>query len=774
MNKPGNMLPPYINGEFVSLAKPERVFQAANPIKPGEILSIAGWHKDSVEQIVDGMKSAQKSFAKLDFKARLFQVERLVAYLRENSDEIKSHLMIELGRSRFAVEEEWRLCEMLFAILPDFCRESLSEKTVHAEGEKSSGKMWAYAPVGLVLISANVSLPFYSLLSAMLPALVAGNSVCLRPSQHCALSGSIIAQGIHHVEWIPGLVQVVYGDLEVYRRLILTHQFDTVLYSGGEESLEQIRRDLSTHQNTRLVLCSGGKNAALILPTANIDDAVAQSVYGACVDCGQRMESTGLIFVDSKISNEFIDKLVQSIKQLPIGVKNDLNDASQHVMGPLCGVTSWERFLRFQGIAARESDETLRWGKPIDNEGNGFFVSPGVHLIGAQKIKKSVYASNAFFGPDLAVVPVSSADEAIAVLDELGAARALSVHTSYEEEVRYVRQASNVPTVLWNSPTTLLDPHLPTIGRGRAGNSYITGVRFLFSTVYPKTLNLRSLALVFFISIVSIFNASNSFADYRKAVEGNEVVKGKLYPKSNRIEINAVQAGGILNQSYLRTYLGAFGVTYHFNEWHAVNADFLFGITSDSGERTCVENFYFKPEAAERDGGPSPCDQDDVTDPAGGSPVSETDKENSFKRKPAYVPIRQLDSLVGLNYQWTPVYGKQLYFLSYVGYLDLFVNVGLGLARTTYWPLKERLDNGDSIYEKGTKTRGEYGAVGRPLPVKSSSFAFDFGLGNRFFFGNNFLINMELRDYTIFGDDAKGGSDWMNFVAVWGGLGMIF
>jgi len=344
----------------------------------------------------------------------------------------------------------------------------------------------------MVLISSNIALPVYSLLSSVLPALVAGNAVCIRPSSHCLLSGSLLASGFHQAAFPDGIVQVVYGDFEVFRRLLLTHQFNTVFYTGGEESLEQLRRDTSSQQNIRLVLCGGGKNAAYVMADANIDEAIQKIILGSCLDAGQRLESTGLVFLSKKIITEFTDKFVDAIKKMPIGAREDLNRSDLHVMEPLCSARAWERFLRFQGIAAREAHETLRWGKAIDNAKEGSFISPGVHVMDANKVTNSIYASNAFFGPDVCLVPTDEDEQVISVLDSLSATRCLSIHSQYSEAVIELRRKSSIPSILWNSSTTELNPALPSIGRGNAGNNYVTGLRFLLSTVYPQTLNLTA------------------------------------------------------------------------------------------------------------------------------------------------------------------------------------------------------------------------------------------------------------------------------------------
>jgi outer membrane beta-barrel protein len=790
------VLSPYLNGSFVKLSKPERIFEAFDPARPGERLAQSGWSKELVSPLTQGMREAHEKFLKKDFAERLHLVQSYVNALKSDSATLKLLMMKELARSRQAVEEEWSLCTQLFEILPGFCKESLSEKT------EESGWSWSYAPVGLCLLSANVALPVYSLLSAALPALVAGNAVCLRPSLQCPLSGQWLAQKAQLVNFPAGLFQVVFGDLEVYRRLVLSHQFDCVLYTGGEESLEQIRRDLSTNQNTRMVLCGGGKNAALVLPSANIEKASEDVLYGATVDCGQRLESTGLVFVQEKILDAFQDALVRRVKEMPIGVKSSMEDAHKHVMGPLCSANSWERYLRFQGIAARESADTLRWGKPIDNPGNGYFVSPGVHLMPADKVLGSVYATNSFFGPDVCLIPFEETHEAVDILNAMKASRVLAVHSEFEEEVRMVRRTSQVPTVTWNAPTTQMEPHLPTVGRGRAGNSYVTGVRFLFNSVFPQTLNLTArkvaqaakntlLWLVFAAAALSGLASQNAYADYKKAVEGNDVVKGKFYPKAGRFQLN-VGGGGILNQSFIDTYLIQVGATYHLNEWHALNVEGFFGISKDQTARTCVENFYADTERSKRydpSGSPEcgpvanpskdnlntpadPAIDDEVYPPS--SKPAEREKAKTrlpLARKPAYMAIRELNNMAMLNYQWTPVYGKALWFLSAVGYLDLYANVGLGLAMSNYYPEQSTFPDGKPATD-GTINPDWYGLEGRPKPEAQTSPTIGLGFGSRFFFAKHFMFNVDLRNFTIIAE--TGDSGFYNVLALYGGLGFLF
>lgn len=817
MGTTSNILSPYINGRFLQLDKPERVFHSNNPMKPSDVLAVTGWNKDLVGEIVESAKRAQSQFAAQSLSSRMQFVNAVISNLRQAADEIKSQMMLELARSRWAVEQEWQLCEEVFRHLPRFCSDELSPQ------RSELGWNWTYAPVGLILISTNVALPVYTAVYSILTSLAAGNAVCFRPSVHCPLSASLIASCLHQANPPAGIVQVVYGDLEVYRRLVLSHQFDTIFYTGGEESLEQLRRDMSTDQNVRLVLCGGGKNAAVIASDANLDECVQKILLGACLDAGQRLESTSLAFVDNRVVDAFVDKFVKAVKQMPIGVKADLNDPSMHIMGPLCSQTSWERFLRFQGIAARESSETLRWGKAIDNQGGGYFVSPGVHLMDNSKVRNSVYASNAFFAPDVAIIPVEGIEAAVNTINDLSSARSVSVFSGNEAATLNVRRNCVAPLVLNAQPTVDLHPLMPTMGRGKAGNSCVMGLRFLHHTVYPQTLNMTSMPagagqtsssgtsapngksssgktvkivsalLALLTGISGALIPQPAKADYRKSVEGNEVVKGKFYPKKGRFQMNG-SGGFVLNQSFVNTFLFGGSLTYHFDEWHGIHFEGLMGKSFDKQDRTCVENFYLDPEYAGYHGESLPCYQG----PAASAPKNAKDKEPNtrpwnedkfndnpktyenrrpFQKNAAYMPIREIGALLSANYQWTPVYGKSLFFLSQVVYLDFYLNAGLGVTLSNFYKLQETFTdaNGKTVNMKdvGVVEDEQYGMAGRPTPIAQTSPTANFAIGSRFFMARKILLDVQLKNYSIIGSDGRGGTDFSTPFALTGGLGLL-
>lgn len=266
-------------------------------------------------------------------------------------------------------------------------------------------------------------------------------------------------------------------------------------------------------------------------------------------------------------------------------------------------------------------------------------------------------------------------------------------------------------------------------------------------------------------------------ADYRKATEGEDVVKNKLYPKKGKVELNLPDVGLVLNQSYVNTYLLHGGINYFFSEVWGLGIEGAFAINSDKDERKCVEAFYYNPDKIP---GVAECDQDPNL---GGADIPAG--ESRMRYGPAYVPIRELKFLVGGNLIWNPVYGKQIMLMRATAYFDVFVTMGGGLAFSTFYaestllrngkPSRGAAPEGSSTVNLPGATKGQkdstgkllYGPEGRPDPLDQSPPYIDFGIGQKYHFAKRFNFKVELRNFTLVGTDQG----FENFFTLWGGFG---
>lgn len=228
-------------------------------------------------------------------------------------------------------------------------------------------------------------------------------------------------------------------------------------------------------------------------------------------------------------------------------------------------------------------------------------------------------------------------------------------------------------------------------------------------------------------------------------------VEYRAFNKKKRFEIGLINPGFILNQSYVNTFLFGIDATYFFSETRGIGFDLQIGSNADKPERSCIENFYIDPD--NRLG--VPCGQE------GGNDV--LDQPSNVRYGPAYVPIREIQMLAILNNIWTPVYGKQLVFLTLTSHFDIYFETGLGVAVSKFFPKRDILNDGkkaragrneaDDPSTIGTRRDDSFGIAGRPDPIDETHVLVNLGFGQKFHFAKSFHTKLYFRNMTLLGTD---------------------
>lgn len=269
---------------------------------------------------------------------------------------------------------------------------------------------------------------------------------------------------------------------------------------------------------------------------------------------------------------------------------------------------------------------------------------------------------------------------------------------------------------------------------------------------------------------------------YQRAVELEENVQHKLFPKDGKVEISAPTGGFILNQSYVNSALLQGAVSYFVSESWGVGVEGVGVFNSDKDERFCIEHFYNDPDNRVAAACPEP-DQDIYTPllDQNNQPV----KGASFG--PTYVAIRELEFMAFASLIWNPIYGKQLAFLSFTSYFDIFTTIGIGVAKSTFYPESLNMRNGrpargpvpadvqgcpasPGICAQDPDVLSQIGEEGRPDPEEHFSQVLTVGIGQKFHFWQNFHLKAELRNFTLF--DLDQGVEL--YYALWAGVGFRF
>ncbi|MFK7871876.1 MAG: outer membrane beta-barrel domain-containing protein [Oligoflexales bacterium] len=266
---------------------------------------------------------------------------------------------------------------------------------------------------------------------------------------------------------------------------------------------------------------------------------------------------------------------------------------------------------------------------------------------------------------------------------------------------------------------------------------------------------------------------------YRKAVSGDVVVLPKLFPKKKKLELSALNVGVLMNQSYVDTVVLNGGVGYHLREDLGFNVEASLFLNSDRAERTCIESFYNDPDRI----------LGSVCGGASGLQDQNGGDLDGVNFGPAYVAVRELQSVLLANVIYSPIYSKQLAFGDSVAYFDLFFVAGLGLANSLFYPetltLKNGLPSRKRVLTEAEKNKegcpdtygvcaddaaSVVGVLGRPEALAESHPAMNFGMGQKFHVTKNFYVDAEMRMLMLLGTST--GIE--PFFSLWVGSGFRF
>jgi len=363
---------------------------------------------EQIARVVDRARSAQAAWGALSLAARRAALSRAGAIFEARADSLALLITCEMGKpigdargevgavAELAVD----LQEMEAALALEILEHGGVRSTIYRD------------PFGVVAAITPWNFPLMMPHWLVLPALMAGNAVVLKPSEETPLSGQAYADVLNEV--LPeGVLSVVHGA-DAQGRALVVADVDLIAFTGSREAGKHILKSASEGLK-RVLLELGGKDPLVVLEGADVRAAARFAARNSFRNAGQVCVSTERIYVESAIAPRFIDALVEATEQLTIG---DGADPATRV-GPMVNARQRDH-VRAQIRQALEAGATLRaGGGPM--EGN--FVPPTV-LTGVTH--EMAVMREETFGPVACVQEVASEDEAVRLANDspyaLGAA----------------------------------------------------------------------------------------------------------------------------------------------------------------------------------------------------------------------------------------------------------------------------------------------------------------------------------------------------------------
>lgn len=271
-----------------------------------------------------------------------------------------------------------------------------------------------YEPAGVVvcIMPWNSPLPLMSLKLA--PALAAGNTVVLKPSEFTSASLLEFMKLVEAAGFPPGVVNVVTGyGAEIGDALVGHPRVDRIAFTGGPEAGRMINEKAARHMK-RVTMELGGKSPNIVFADADLDEAVKGVVAGIFAASGQSCVAGSRLLVQDSIHDAFVAKLRAFIADVRFGHPAD--PATQ--IAPISTRPQLEKIARYVAIATGEGARLVTGGKPAQVPGwpDGLFYEPTIFVDVDNGMR---IAQEEVFGPVLAVLRFTDDDDAVRIANDI-------------------------------------------------------------------------------------------------------------------------------------------------------------------------------------------------------------------------------------------------------------------------------------------------------------------------------------------------------------------
>jgi len=361
---------------------------------------------EDVHAAVERARKAQPGWAALSFDDRARYLKRAVRVLLGRQDEFVDVIVRETGKPRTeALGEILAACDAL-TFYAKRAKRILADRTVPVHLMKTKRLRLSYRPLGVAGIITPWNFPFILALNPTAQALMAGNTVVLKPSEVTPFSGRLVEELFAAAGLPEGAFNLVLGDGETGAALVEA-DVDKISFTGSVRT----GRKVGEACGRRLVPCTlelGGKDPMIVCADADLERAANGAVYGAFTNAGQVCVSTERVYVVDEVADEFVRRVVARTAELRQGARGEFE------IGPMIFANQLEVVERHVADAVAKGARVLAGGRRNPDQ-PGLFYEPTV-LVDVRHDMQIMREET--FGPVLPIMRVRDEDEALRLAND--------------------------------------------------------------------------------------------------------------------------------------------------------------------------------------------------------------------------------------------------------------------------------------------------------------------------------------------------------------------
>lgn len=419
----------FIDGKFEENVSGKWI-QVLNPSTEEVISWMPDGTVEDARRAIDAAERAQPSWEKLPAIQRAAYLQQIAAGIRRREQELTDIIVREGGKTQQLARVEVLFTADYMDYMAGWARRYEGE-IIPSDRPKETILLFK-KPIGVTTGILPWNFPFFLVARKMAPALVTGNTIVIKPSQLTPENAYVFAQIVDEVGLPAGVFNLVNGRGSVIGQELAANPKVGMVSLTGSVAAGQQTMLAAAPNITKVSLELGGKAPAIVMADADVDLAVRAIIASRVINTGQVCNCAERVYVDRRIKDLFMDKLLRGMKQVKVGNPSLVADLD---MGPLIDANALSSIEKKVEKAVQQGAKLLCGGHRIGDK--GYFYAPTVLDEATQEMD---IVREETFGPVLPVVTYSEVEEAIAWANDCEYGLTSSVYTqNLDQAFRMIR-----------------------------------------------------------------------------------------------------------------------------------------------------------------------------------------------------------------------------------------------------------------------------------------------------------------------------------------------
>ncbi|WP_219465214.1 aldehyde dehydrogenase family protein [Nonomuraea rhizosphaerae] len=463
----------YIDGAWTASVSGEAI-EVVNPATEEIVDRVPAGAADDVEAAVRAARDAFPSWSAAAATERGKLLAAAAELLTERAEDVARTIATDMGSPiGFALKVQTL---MPASVLANYARLAVT----HPRESRVGNSLVVKEPVGVVAAITPWNYPLHQIICKVAPALAAGCTVVLKPTEVAPLAAYALTEIFHEVGLPPGVFNLVSGRGPVVGEAMAAHPgVDMISFTGSTAAGRRVAT-LAAESVKRVALELGGKSANVILPDADLGTAVKVGVANCYVNAGQTCSAWTRMIVHRDQYDEAVRLAVEAASRYKVG---DPFDESTRI-GPLVSEVQRDRVVRYINRGQEEGARLVAGGTERPHP-RGFYVEPTV-FAGVEP--GMTIEQEEIFGPVLSIIPYTSEDQAVRIADGTPYGLAGAVWAATQERAVEVARRLRTGQVAINGGA--FNPQAPFGGYKQSGIGRELGEQGLEEYLETKSLQL--------------------------------------------------------------------------------------------------------------------------------------------------------------------------------------------------------------------------------------------------------------------------------------------